>query len=306
MIKRFYKISKGDDSSDSSSSSGSDSDDHFEEEIQDDEVDGAEEEGEPDIKKDKMRNKRKASSCSPASSGNESEDNWVNETKVNDPGLPMSEDDSVEMEDETLKNIADTKESDEENSDANDSLPNELAEFDDCILRIKSVFKCRICPKVLCLNEEALMAHLNSKKHARSKKKLNEGTLKVMLNSDGKIEEDQETHEERHMRTLSVAQEPVSSKKKDSGRKRQNIRRKRKQLQQLKKKAKEQAEIHEKSSDDPAKNPKKSEVPAKNPKKSEEPDKSPKKAKEQGKHPKKFKEPAKNPKKKQRKNKTEV
>lgn len=37
------------------------------------------------------------------------------------------------------------------------------AEFPDCVLQIKSVFRCRICPRILCLNEETMRAHLNSK-----------------------------------------------------------------------------------------------------------------------------------------------
>ncbi|EPS63529.1 hypothetical protein M569_11256, partial [Genlisea aurea] len=57
----------------------------------------------------------------------------------------------------------------------------------DCILKIKSVFKCRLCPKVLCLSEQTLKAHLNSKKHARAERLCLEGRLKVMLDADGKI-----------------------------------------------------------------------------------------------------------------------
>lgn len=44
------------------------------------------------------------------------------------------------------------------------------------------------------------------KRHARSKKLLNEGRLKLVLNSDGEIEEDEETHAERHARTMSLTQ----------------------------------------------------------------------------------------------------
>lgn len=37
------------------------------------------------------------------------------------------------------------------------------AEFPNCILKRKSVFKCRLCPRVVCLNEETLKAHLKCK-----------------------------------------------------------------------------------------------------------------------------------------------
>lgn len=37
------------------------------------------------------------------------------------------------------------------------------ADFPACILKSKSVFKCRICPRIVCLNEETLRAHLKSK-----------------------------------------------------------------------------------------------------------------------------------------------
>ena len=32
-----------------------------------------------------------------------------------------------------------------------------------CILKCKSVFKCRLCPRIVCLTEETLKAHLQSK-----------------------------------------------------------------------------------------------------------------------------------------------
>jgi hypothetical protein len=45
-----------------------------------------------------------------------------------------------------------------------------------------------------------------SQRHARSKKLLGEGRLKLMLNSDGELEEEQETHAERHARTIAISQ----------------------------------------------------------------------------------------------------
>lgn len=33
----------------------------------------------------------------------------------------------------------------------------------DCVLKCKSVFKCKLCPRIVCLSEETLKAHLASK-----------------------------------------------------------------------------------------------------------------------------------------------
>lgn len=35
-----------------------------------------------------------------------------------------------------------------------------------CILKCKSGFKCRLCPRIVCMTEEALKAHLKSKVHS--------------------------------------------------------------------------------------------------------------------------------------------
>uniref|UniRef100_J3N640 Uncharacterized protein n=1 Tax=Oryza brachyantha TaxID=4533 RepID=J3N640_ORYBR len=49
------------------------------------------------------------------------------------------------------------------------------------ILKCQSVYKCKLCPRIICLNEEMVRVHLKSKRHARSKKLLGEGRLKLML-----------------------------------------------------------------------------------------------------------------------------
>jgi len=80
----------------------------------------------------------------------------------------------------------------------------------------RGVYKCRLCPKILCLSEETMQAHLGSKGHARSVKQLVEGKLKVQLDSDGEEEEDGETHAERNARIKATAQmkvEPVKRKR---------------------------------------------------------------------------------------------
>ena len=40
-----------------------------------------------------------------------------------------------------------------------DSAPSDVG----CILKCKSVFKCRLCPRIVCLTEESLKSHLKSK-----------------------------------------------------------------------------------------------------------------------------------------------
>ncbi|XP_073015271.1 uncharacterized protein [Primulina eburnea] len=87
----------------------------------------------------------------------------------------------------------------------------------DCVLKCKSVFKCRLCPRIVCLSEESLKAHLNSKRHARSMKLQREGRLKLMLENDGKIEG--ETELEKHAtNTVSGQQVSAKPKKKVKGR----------------------------------------------------------------------------------------
>lgn len=41
-----------------------------------------------------------------------------------------------------------------------ESLPADVAAY---ILKCKSVFRCRLCPRIVCLTEETLRAHLKSK-----------------------------------------------------------------------------------------------------------------------------------------------
>ncbi|TVU33769.1 hypothetical protein EJB05_15576 [Eragrostis curvula] len=231
MIKRrFFKQDHGDNSgsSSSSSSSGSDSDrDPEEEEVADEEAEeqeeeqessghesGEEEELEPQVQKE--------------SSGYQSEDSSGND--VDGPSVDDDEDEhisprikehpeiSLPAKKASYGNVDSTKDA-AETDDATE------ADFTNYILKCKSVYKCKLCPRIMCLNEEMVRVHLKSKRHARSKKLLGEGRLKLMLNSDGELEEEQETHAERHARTIALAQQ-VQKAKKDSGRQRQNRRRK--------------------------------------------------------------------------------
>ncbi|KAA8547761.1 hypothetical protein F0562_004190 [Nyssa sinensis] len=191
MIKRrLYKQEHGDgDGASDSSSSSSDS------EL---EAEAAEEtESEDDVVAEVREN---SESCS-TSSGYESEDSSANEVHVDSSDLLTNDDDAGN------------------GNDGQNAVKN-------WILKCKSVFKCRLCPRIVCLTEETLKAHLKSKRHGRSEKLLSEGRLKLMLNSDGEIEG--ETHAERHASTLASAQNTADSKKKNKGRQRQRKRLKKK------------------------------------------------------------------------------
>ncbi|KAJ4707033.1 C2H2 type zf-met: zinc-finger protein [Melia azedarach] len=228
MIKRrFYRAEHADrdDAVDSSSSSDSESELEAQatEESEDDAVVQVEENDE---------------SCS-TSSGYESEDGSAEEINAASSGV-IDEDDGEIGNDRTVcrenqlygKRYAnDTK----SNIIAEkDSVP---ADFPDCVLQIKSVFRCKICPRVLCLTEETMRAHLNSKRHARSEKLLKEHRLKAILNDDGEIE-NQETAAELHARIVALAQEKPKKKDKRRRRKRNSSRKEEVQETLTKKKAK--------------------------------------------------------------------
>ncbi|KAL8231144.1 hypothetical protein R6Q57_000922 [Mikania cordata] len=233
MIKRrFYKQEHGDkDVPSDSSSSSSDSDLDAEASVD------TEEEDDDNNMVMESKNKDEPSS---SSSGYESEDSSANEVNLDSSGLssPTNDDDS---EYENAKRaISGSHLSAYNNFDMgiaqstdadNDAMTNNAL---DCVLKSKSVFKCKLCPRIVCLTEETLKAHLKSKRHARSEKLLKEGRLKMMLNSDGEIEEleeDGQTHQERHAATLALAESNKNSTKdtrKDRGRQRQRKRLKKK------------------------------------------------------------------------------
>lgn len=210
MIKRrFYKQDHGDNSGSSDSSSSDDF--NFAHEVES-EGDQVEEEGKGSDKK---------ALCYPSpGSGYESESSLDNQGENDTSDLLTNEEEENDVED--LDNTKDCRTINELTNHENERAsgieentidPNVQAEIAKFILKCKSTYKCRLCSRILCLNEATLMAHLTSKKHARSKKLLAEGRLKLMLNSDGELEEEQETHAERHARILALSQEAVVSKK---------------------------------------------------------------------------------------------
>ncbi|KAL5571328.1 hypothetical protein UlMin_020925 [Ulmus minor] len=232
MIKRrFYKIDHGnrdnDDASDSSSSS-SDSEIESEPEATDDESEGDDGVSAPELQQD-------GEACS-TSSGYESEDSSANEIDIDSSGQPINEeDDETGSERESLihRQFSDKSSAKLQEKDSNimEEKDLSLANFPACVLKCKLVFKCRICPRIVCLNEETLMAHLKSKRHARSEKLLNEGRLKAVLNSDGEIDNEVEDSPAKQ-----TAQKPTPVKDKPKKGKRRQDRPQRGQNKRLKKK----------------------------------------------------------------------
>ncbi|XP_020219196.1 uncharacterized protein LOC109802297 [Cajanus cajan] len=180
MIKRrFYKLDHGDRDASDPSSSSSDSELEVEPEASEEELDDdAVAEVEPSDDE-----------AGSTSSGYKSEDSSANDIDVNSAGQLFSEDDAGALnERQMLINRELLSKCDTEKSNVlaeKNSLPTDLPSY---VLKCKSVFKCRICPRIVCLSEDTLRDHLQSKRHARSEKLLNEGRLKAMLNSDGEIE----------------------------------------------------------------------------------------------------------------------
>ncbi|XP_031395578.1 uncharacterized protein LOC116206887 isoform X2 [Punica granatum] len=208
MIKRrFYKLEHGD-KDDPSGSSSSSSDSEVETGATDDSEDDA---------------------------GYESEDSSGNEVGVDSTGSPVDEDDSEtgnhgqSLSESPLPSKLQTKikNRDFETTAEADVVPADALAY---VLKCKSVFRCRICPRIVCLNEESLKAHLISKRHIRSEKLLNDGRLKSMLNSDGEVE-DQETAAEMHARIVSLAKDNPTKKKKGEQQPRKRFRKKKMQAE---------------------------------------------------------------------------
>ncbi|KAK2652341.1 hypothetical protein Ddye_012197 [Dipteronia dyeriana] len=196
MIKRrFYRVEHADgDGADDSSSSSSDS-----------ELEGhtTEEESEDDVAVEELKQNDEA--CS-TSSGYENEDSSADEVNVDSSRVLYETDDEIENDQEiSIDSPLSSKHGNEV------TKINSRADVSDCILQIKSVFRCRICPNVLCLTEEFLRAHLNSKRHARSEKLMKENRLKSILNCDGQIE-NQETPAELHARIVALAEDKEEKK----------------------------------------------------------------------------------------------
>lgn len=223
MIKRrFYQLEHADKDEASDSSSSSDS------ELEAEAIEESEDEEIAEVAEVKVDNE----SCS-TSSGYEGEDSSANEVDLDSSGLPISDDDADADTGNGRQILTDSQLSGRHGSKTLETVSNIQAEKESlpvdipaCILKFKSVFKCRMCPRIVCLNEETLRAHLNSKRHSRSEKLLSEGRLKTMLNSDGEME-NQETAAEMNARILAL---PLGNKK------RKNRKSQREQRRKIKKK----------------------------------------------------------------------
>lgn len=83
-------------------------------------------------------------------------------------GLATNDDDLVTVN--NRKNSCEIQTSDKSNAeimdseyntnDVKDEIPSDVP---DCVLKSKSVFRCKLCPRIVCLTEETLRAHLESK-----------------------------------------------------------------------------------------------------------------------------------------------
>ncbi|KAL3376307.1 hypothetical protein AABB24_002977, partial [Solanum stoloniferum] len=221
MIKRrFYKLEHGDRDAPSQSSSSSDSE--FEAEETEDEEEEEEEQDDNEVKEEDD-GVAHLTGGNESSSGYESEDSSFNEVNLNSSGLPMSDEDVTTLKDNKFDGESYLSEKVIAESDImqNSSIPEEdeiPSDASDYVLKCKSVYKCRLCPRIVCLTVQTLIAHLKSKRHARSIKLLKEGRLKLMLNEDGRIEG--EIHPEAEDSPVRE-QNPSASKKKSKGLKRQ-------------------------------------------------------------------------------------
>lgn len=225
MIKRrFYKLEHGDRDAPSESSSSSDSE--FEAEATEDEEEEEEEQEEEqhdNYTKEEDDGVTRLTGGNESSSGYESEDSSFNEVNLDSSGLPTSDEDDTALKDTKIdsKSYSSEKVIAESDNMQNNSIPEEdeiPSDASDYVLKCKSVYKCRLCPRIVCLTIQTLIAHLKSKRHARSLKLLKEGRLKLMLNEDGRVEG--EIHPDTEDSPIRE-QNPSASKKKNKGLKRQ-------------------------------------------------------------------------------------
>lgn len=201
MIKRrFYKFEHSDKDAASDSSSSSDSDLDAEAAVESEESE--------DVAVEEKDNEETHS----ISSGYESEDSSANEVEIDSAGV--NEDEQEAFANSHFPNIRYDEMPKMKFSTPvqSESLPDG---FPPCILKCKTVFKCKICPRIVCLKEETMRTHLKSKRHSRSEKLLKENRLKVMLNSDGELEEQDVDDEIPAPVTCVVKDKPKFKKQKE-------------------------------------------------------------------------------------------
>lgn len=83
-------------------------------------------------------------------------------------GLPMSDDDVTTLKDTKFdgesysseKVIAESDNMQDNSMPEEDEIPSDASDY---VLKCKSVYKCRLCPRIVCLTVQTLIAHLKSK-----------------------------------------------------------------------------------------------------------------------------------------------
>ncbi|KAM2927600.1 hypothetical protein COP2_034932 [Malus domestica] len=124
-----------------------------------------------------------AQSCS-TSSGYQSEDISANEVPIDSSGLPITEDDDASTGHEIPDLIADQllgKSGSELLEKESYIMPDEESipvDLPNCIVKCKSAFKWKLCPRVVCLNEKSLRAHLKGMPRKKSKRQDKNGSKK--------------------------------------------------------------------------------------------------------------------------------
>lgn len=167
MIKRrFYKLDHGDRDAPSESSSSSDSE--FEAEATEDEEEEEVEEQDDNDTKEEDDGVAPLTGGNESSSGYESEDSSFNEVNLDSSGLPTSDDDVTTLKDTKFdgESYSSEKVIAESDNMQNNSIPEEdeiPSDASDYVLKCKSVYKCRLCPRIVCLTVQTLIAHLKSK-----------------------------------------------------------------------------------------------------------------------------------------------
>lgn len=83
-------------------------------------------------------------------------------------GLPTSDEDDTTLKDTKLDGEINSSEKVIAESDnmQNNSIPEEdeiPSDASDFVLKCKSVYKCKLCPRIVCLTIQTLIAHLKSK-----------------------------------------------------------------------------------------------------------------------------------------------
>ncbi|KAB5516638.1 hypothetical protein DKX38_027286 [Salix brachista] len=215
MIKRrFFKAEHGEkDEASSDSSSSSDSEAEASGQSEDDVVSEPEDNNESEDDDTVAEPKEDTESeASLSSSGYESEDSSANAIGGDSSGriwfycvkhLFSIYDNETEDDRKTLTGIKIRKK--QSNFTANKEAV--LGDIQDCILKCKSVYKCRICPQTICLTEETMRAHLNSKRHARSEKLMKENKLKIFLWINYTIKNKKSSKEKAFMFVREINQE---------------------------------------------------------------------------------------------------